>query len=86
MTSLPLVLRNKDSRNHHTKHTIRSIIMNKLQFKGNWEQVKGRLKSTYGSLTDDDLTYVEGKEQELIGKLTTKLGKSEEEVRKILED
>ncbi len=59
--------------------------MNKLQLKGSWEQVKGRLKQSYGTLTDDDLTYAEGKEDELIGKLKAKLGKSEEEVRKLLE-
>lgn len=60
--------------------------MNKLQLKGSWDQIKGRLKQSYGSLTDDDLTYVEGKEDELVGKLKVKLGKSEEEVRKLLED
>lgn len=58
--------------------------MNKLQIKGTWDQVKGRLKQTYGTLTDDDLTYVEGKEDELVGRLKVKLGKSEEEVREVL--
>jgi len=58
--------------------------MNKLQIKGTWDQVKGRLKQTYGSLTDDDLIYVEGKEDELVGRLKVKLGKSEEEVREVL--
>ncbi len=58
--------------------------MNKLQLKGTWDQVKGRLKQTYGTLTDDDLIYVEGKEDELVGKLKSKLGKSEEEVRELL--
>ncbi len=59
--------------------------MNKLQMKGTWEQVKGRLKQTYGTLTDDDLAYAEGKEEELVGRLKSKLGKTEEEVREILE-
>jgi len=59
--------------------------MNKLQFKGTWDQVKGRLKQTYGTLTDDDLKYVEGKENELIGQLKVKLGKTEEEIRKLIE-
>lgn len=58
--------------------------MNKLQLKGSWEQTKGRLKQKYAELTDDDLMYVEGKEEELVGKLKTKLGKSEEEVRDLL--
>lgn len=59
--------------------------MNKLQIKGTWDQVKGRLKQTYGTLTDDDLAYTEGQEDEFIGKLKSKLGKSEEEVRKLIE-
>jgi uncharacterized protein YjbJ (UPF0337 family) len=59
--------------------------MNKLQIKGTWEQVKGRLKQTYGTLTDDDLVYVEGKEEELVGKLKAKLGQSEEEIRELLQ-
>ena len=59
--------------------------MNKLQFKGTWNEVKGQLKQKYAQLTDDDLTYAEGKEDELVGKLQKKLGKSAEEVRHILE-
>jgi uncharacterized protein YjbJ (UPF0337 family) len=60
--------------------------MNKLQFKGSWNEVKGKLKQKYAQLTDDDLTYAEGKEDELIGKLQKKLGKNAEEVRKVLEE
>jgi uncharacterized protein YjbJ (UPF0337 family) len=52
--------------------------MNKLQIKGNWNKVKGNLKQKYGELTDDDLTFVEGKEEELLGKLQNKTGKSKE--------
>jgi len=48
--------------------------------------VKGKLKQQYGELSDDDLVYVEGKEDELIGRLQTKLGKSKEEVKKIIDD
>lgn len=58
--------------------------MNKLQLKGTWDQVKGRIKQTYGTLTDDDLTYIEGKEDELVGRLKTKLGKTEEEIHDLL--
>jgi len=60
--------------------------MNRLQFKGSWNEVKGKLKQKYAQLTDDDLTYAEGKDDELIGRLQKKLGKSAEEVRKVLED
>jgi uncharacterized protein YjbJ (UPF0337 family) len=63
----------------------RNVNMNKLQFKGSWNEVKGKLKQKYAQLTDDDLTYAEGKDEELVGKLQKKLGKSAEEVRRILE-
>jgi len=54
--------------------------MDKLNLKGNWNVVKGKLKQKYGELTDDDLTYVEGKEDELFGRIQKKLGKSREEI------
>ncbi|MBN2891331.1 MAG: CsbD family protein [Bacteroidales bacterium] len=54
--------------------------MNKLQVKGNWNVVKGKLKQKYADLTDDDLTYVEGKENELLGRLQKKIGKAREEL------
>ena len=60
--------------------------MNKLQLKGSWNEIKGKLKQKYAQLTDDDLTYIEGKDYELIGRLQKKLGRSAEEVRKMLED
>ena len=47
--------------------------------------MKGKLKQKYAQLTDDDLTYAEGKDDELVGKLQKKLGKSAQEVRHILE-
>jgi uncharacterized protein YjbJ (UPF0337 family) len=59
--------------------------MNKLQIKGNWNEVKGKLKQQYAKLTDDDLTYVEGKEDELLGRIQKRLGVSTEEARGILE-
>jgi uncharacterized protein YjbJ (UPF0337 family) len=60
--------------------------MDKLTVKGNWNQVKGRLKAAYGQLTDDDLILESGKEDEMYGRLQKKLGKSREEVRKMIED
>jgi uncharacterized protein YjbJ (UPF0337 family) len=54
------------------------------QIKGNWNQIKGKLKEKYGQLTDDDLTYVEGKEDQLIGKLQEKLGKSKQELQDMI--
>ena len=58
--------------------------MDKLQIKGNWNQMKGKLKEEYGELTDNDLRYTEGKEDQLIGRLQEKLGKSRDEVIKKL--
>ena len=59
--------------------------MNKLQIKGSWNELKGKLKQQYGNLTDDDLVFSEGKEDELLGRLQKKLGKSKEEVRQTIE-
>ena len=59
--------------------------MNKLQFKGSWNEIKGKLKQSYGNLTDDDLTFAEGKDDELLGRLQKKLGKSKEEVKHMIE-
>jgi uncharacterized protein YjbJ (UPF0337 family) len=60
--------------------------MNKLTFKGQWNEVKGKLKQKFGNLTDDDLTYSEGKDEELLGRLQKKLGKTQDEIRKFIAD
>jgi uncharacterized protein YjbJ (UPF0337 family) len=59
--------------------------MNKLKMRGSWNEVKGRLKQKYGDLTDDDLVYAEGKEDELYGRLQKRLGKTKEDIRKEIE-
>ena len=59
--------------------------MNSLRMKGTWNEVKGKLKQKYGDLTDDDLTYAEGKEDELLGKLQKKLGKTKDEIKSEIE-
>jgi uncharacterized protein YjbJ (UPF0337 family) len=56
------------------------------KFKGNWNQIKGKLKQEYGQLTDDDLSYQEGKEDELYGRLQEKLGKSKDEVKRFIDN
>ena len=58
--------------------------MNKLEIKGNWNEASGKLKQKYANLTDDDLLLVKGKEEELLGRLQKKLGKTKEEVQKII--
>jgi uncharacterized protein YjbJ (UPF0337 family) len=59
--------------------------MEKLTIKGNWNEMKGKLKQKYGQLTDDDLAFSEGKDDELYGRLQKKLGKTAEEIRKEIE-
>jgi len=55
------------------------------KMKGNWNQIKGKLKEEYGELTDDDLAYQEGQEDQVIGRLQKKLGKSKDEVKDIID-
>jgi uncharacterized protein YjbJ (UPF0337 family) len=57
----------------------------KLQMKGSWNEVKGKLKQKYGQLTDDDLTFAEGKEDELLGRLQKRLGRTKDELRAEIE-
>ena len=61
-------------------------VMNDLTIKGNWNELKGKLKQKYSELTDDDLAFTEGKEDELFGRLQKKLGKTKDEIRKELAD
>ena len=56
--------------------------MTKLEIKGNWNEIKGKLKQKYADLTDDDLTFAEGKDDELLGRLQKKLGRTKDELRK----
>ena len=55
--------------------------MDKLRIKGNWNELKGRAKQEWADLTDDDLLYVEGKEDELLGRIQQKTGRTKDEVR-----
>ena len=59
--------------------------MNITELKGNWNETKGKLKQKFGQLTDNDLMYVEGKKDEMLGKLQIKLGKTKEELHQIIE-
>ncbi len=58
--------------------------MEKLTIKGTWNEVAGKLKQKYADLTDDDLLFIEGKEEELLGRLQKKLGESKEKVREMI--
>ena len=59
--------------------------MDKLTFKGRWNILRGKLKQASASLTDDDLKYEEGKEEELIGRIQRRLGKTREQTISWLE-
>ncbi len=63
-----------------------SVTMTRLNFKGSWNEVKGKLKQKYGQLTDNDLTFAEGKQDEFLGRLQQKLGKSKEDLRNEIEN
>lgn len=54
--------------------------MGNLEMKGNWNKIKGKLKEKYGELTDDDLRYIEGKEDQMLGDLQKKTGKTKKEL------
>lgn len=60
--------------------------MNNLQIKGAWNEIKGKLKQKYADLTDDDLIFAEGKEDELYGRLQKRLGKTKEDIKKEIEN
>ena len=52
-----------------------------LKLKGNWNELKGKIKQQWANLTDDDLLYEEGKENELYGRIQKKTGKTKEEIK-----
>lgn len=51
---------------------------------GNWNETKGKLKQQFAILTDDDLLLVEGKHDEMLGRLQIKLGKTKEELQELI--
>jgi uncharacterized protein YjbJ (UPF0337 family) len=60
--------------------------MNKLQIKGDWNIIKGKLTQKWANLTDDDLQYLEGKQDELIGRIQKRTGETREAVEQALKD
>ena len=57
---------------------------NSKEIKGDWNEFKGKLKQKYADLTDDDLLYEEGKEDEFYGRIQQKVGKTKDEVKKMI--
>ena len=60
--------------------------MNTTEVKGNWNEQKGKLKQKFGFLTDNDLMFEEGKQDEMMGRLQIKLGKTKDALRKLIAD
>ena len=59
---------------------------NIIEIEGNWTITKGKLKQKFAKLTDNDLLFLTGKQDEMIGRLQTRLGKTKEEILKIISD
>jgi uncharacterized protein YjbJ (UPF0337 family) len=57
---------------------------NMTELNGNWNEIKGKLKQKFSVLMDDDLLLIDGKKDELFGRLQIKLGKTKEEIRKLI--
>lgn len=55
------------------------------KIKGNWNVIKGKVKTKFAELTDDDLTYIEGKEDELLGRIQKRTGKAKEEIKSFID-
>ena len=60
--------------------------MNKLEIKGDWNIIKGTLKQRWAKLTDDDLQYAEGKQEELMGRIQKRTGATREVVEKAIKE
>ncbi len=61
-------------------------MINKLDVQGNWNEQKGKLKQRFANLTDNDLMFLEGKKDEMLGRLQIKLGKTKEELKAIFSE
>jgi len=60
--------------------------MNKLEIKGDWNIIKGNLKQKWAKLTDDDLQLIEGKQDELLGRIQKRTGESREAVERAIDE
>lgn len=55
--------------------------MNSDQLEGKWKQIKGQFKQKYGEVTNDDVTYAEGKFDDMLGRLQERTGKTKEQIK-----
>ena len=68
------------------KQTTKNTIMTTLEIKGDWNITKGKLKQKWAKLTDDDLQYVEGRQDELLGRIQKRTGETREAVEKTVKE
>jgi uncharacterized protein YjbJ (UPF0337 family) len=60
--------------------------MNWDRIKGNWKQMQGKVKEKWGKLTDDDLTVIDGKREQLAGRLQSTYGMAKDEAERQISD
>jgi uncharacterized protein YjbJ (UPF0337 family) len=82
----PETVPNKARHNFSASLVIKSNVMDKMEVKGNVNEWKGKLKQKYANLTDDDLKYEEGKDDEFWGRIQKKTGKAKDELVRSLRD
>jgi uncharacterized protein YjbJ (UPF0337 family) len=72
--------------NQHEQQQQKETAMNTLEIKGDWNITKGKLKQKWAKLTDDDLQFAEGKQEELLGRIQKRTGETREAVEKALKE
>jgi uncharacterized protein YjbJ (UPF0337 family) len=60
--------------------------MTTLEIKGDWNIAKGKLKQKWAKLTDSDLTYIEGQQEELLGRIQKRTGETREAIEKAIKE
>ena len=83
----PLAKRNlRTPRRGQKKNKHKNYYMTTLTVKGNWNIAKGKLKQKFAQLTDDDLQYIEGKQDELIGRIQKRTGQTKEKIEQAVDE
>jgi len=79
-------LKKKAGHSAHDRSKKKETTMNRLEIKGDWNITKGQLKQKWTKLTDDDLQYVNGKQDELLGRIQKRTGETRETIEKAIKD
>jgi uncharacterized protein YjbJ (UPF0337 family) len=75
-----------EARDYGRQSKQRRFPMNWNEMEGNWEQLKGKVQTQWGKLTNDDLAVIKGRRKELAGKIQERYGKAQEEVEREVDD